>query len=191
MAEYEDSLDYEEENHLQSGSCAFSDAELRALLMAYIDNIDLFERRHCPAAKEVKKAAAWQKLCTAVNACGQGSLRTIKSLKKKISDMKSSAKSWLRFQKNPPTGNRKGKTKLWYYDTVIDHVIGRDSPILDGVEGGSESGVSGLFGLTVVRKLNLGSATAQLMPLTSVNLNSRQKMHSFMIRRSIVPMLLR
>ena len=115
------------------------DAELRTLINLYIDNIKLLEQQHCPAVTEAKKAKAWLKICEAVNASGLGSLRSVKQLKKKICDVKANARNWLRFQKNPPTGNKSGKKKLWYFDIVIDHVIGRDSPILDGVQGKCES----------------------------------------------------
>ena len=122
-------------SQLCSSNLPFSDAELRTLINLYIDHMPLLEQQHCPAVTEAKKATAWRKICEAVNASGLGSLRSVKQLKKKISDAKANARNWLRVQKNPPTGNKSGKKKLWYFDIVIDHIIGRDSPILDGVQG--------------------------------------------------------
>lgn len=52
---------------------------------------------------------------------------------------------------------------VFYFCLLIIHLHLCNYQVVNIFQGGSESGVSGLFGLTVVRKLNLGSATAQLV----------------------------
>ncbi|KAH3753201.1 hypothetical protein DPMN_187835 [Dreissena polymorpha] len=49
-------------------------------------------------------------------------------------DLKKNARYYLNSFKVPKTGggNEKKKT-LWYYDAVLDHIIGRDLPFLHGV----------------------------------------------------------
>ena len=85
----------------------------------------LLDGKHNPQVTESMKRKKWEEIVVVINACGVA-LRTKEKTTKKIRDLKNGARDYQKGFKSP-------KKKLWYYDTVLDHIIGRDSPYLHGV----------------------------------------------------------
>ena len=98
----------------------------------YIRYKSILEKKHCPVVDENKKNKIWNLIEEKVALKGVAK-RNVRQLKKKIADMKSAAKEWEYQQKNPPTGNSKGKSKQWYFDLILDRVMGEDNPNRVGI----------------------------------------------------------
>ncbi|KAH3702763.1 hypothetical protein DPMN_077789 [Dreissena polymorpha] len=125
----------EEEDMNESSQChSWSKKEIDILLELVIENKNLLEGKHGPSVTEANKRKKWQEIVSAINACGVA-LRTVDTCKKKLRDLKKNARDYLNSFKVPKTGGGKEKKKLWYYDVVLDHIIGRDSPFLHGIAG--------------------------------------------------------
>lgn len=118
----------------QSQGLSWSKKEIDLLLELVIENKTLLEGKHGPLVTEANKRRKWGEIVAAINAHGFA-LRNVDKCKKKLRDLKKNARDYLRSFKAPKTGGGKPKKCLWYYDLVLDHIIGRDSPYLHGVAG--------------------------------------------------------
>ena len=92
-----------------------------------IQNKALLDGKHKPQLTESMKRKKWEEIVAAINACGVA-LKTKEKTTKKLRDLKNGARDYQKGFKTAKTGGGKPKKKLWYYNTVLDHIIGRDPP---------------------------------------------------------------
>jgi hypothetical protein len=138
MADFESKFDEfseRDEEEEEADRMSWTVGEVKQLLSYYVQHKDLLEGKHCTAVTEQKKKVTWVSIIDAINAGGNGSKKTVEGAKKKIGDMKRFARQWRDSLKRPKTGGGKGKKKLWYYDIVLDQIIGERSSTHDGVPG--------------------------------------------------------
>jgi len=110
----------------------YSDEEIRCLLEGIGLEKELILSKLQSSVTIKKKSEAWTRICNAVNACNNGTLRTESDLKKKWKDLKSGA---LREEGDQKKTGGGGPMKEVPYKDLIFYIVGDRSDAVSGIEG--------------------------------------------------------
>ena len=111
----------------------FNDPEVSTLIENYATHKLTILAKFSATTTNKSKLAAWQKIATAVSACGFAT-RTVEDIKKKWSDLKRAAISCGAEARQPRTGGGPPPHRLWFVDSVLD-VLGDATALISGIDG--------------------------------------------------------
>ena len=111
----------------------FNDPEISTLIENYATNKQTIVAKFSATTTNKTKLAAWQRIATAVSACGFAT-RTVEYINKKWFDLKREVISCGAEARHPRTGGGPPPHRLWFVDSVLD-VLGDATALISGIDG--------------------------------------------------------